>query len=99
MTTSAVVIEACHFLSPAARINLLHSMGPRFGVVEVPVLSYPDLAATIGRYIDRDVDFADASLVWLAERSGLRRILTVDVADFSTFRLSGGKRFDLVDWS
>ena len=62
-------------------------------------MSYPDLAATIGKYRDREVDFADASLVWLAERSGLRQILTVDVADFSTFRLSGGKRFELIDWS
>ena len=47
----------------------------KLAVVEVPVLSYPDLAATIGKYSDREVDFADASLVWLAERSGLRRIL------------------------
>lgn len=99
VTTSAVVVEACHFLTPDARINLIDSVGPRLAVVEVPVLSYPDLAATIGKYSDREVDFADASLVWLAERSGLRRILTVDVSDFSTFRLSGGKRFELIDWS
>ena len=99
ITTSAVVVEACHFLAPVARINLLNSVGPRLAVVEVPVLSYPDLAATIGKYADREVDFADASLVWLAERSGLRQILTVDVADFSTFRLDSGKRFELIDWS
>ena len=98
VTTSAVVVEACHFLTPGARINLLNSAGSKLAVVEVPVLSYPDLAATIGKYSDREVDFADASLVWLAERSGLRRILTVDVSDFSTFRLSSGKRFELVDW-
>ena len=91
VTTSAVVIEACHFLSPVARINLLNSVGSRLAVVEVPVLSYPDLAATIGKYADHDVDFADASLVWLAERSGLRRILTVDVSDFSAFRLGSGR--------
>ena len=99
VTTSAIMVEACHFLTPEARIGLLNSTGPRLAVVEVPVLSYPDLAATIGKYADREVDFADASLVWLAERTGLRKILTVDVSDFSTFRLSGGKRFDLVNWS
>ena len=99
VTTSAIIVEACHFLTPGARINLLNSVGPRLAVIDVPVLSYPDLAATIGKYADREVDFADASLVWLAERSGLRRILTVDVSDFSTFRLSSGKRFELVDWS
>jgi predicted nucleic acid-binding protein len=99
VTTTAVIIETCHFLKPAARINLLNSVGPRFAAIEVPVSSYPDLATTIGKYADREVDFADASLVWLAERSGLRRILTADVSDFSTFRLNNGRRFDLVDWS
>ena len=98
VTTSAVVVEVCHFLTPAARINLLNSVGPKLAVIEVPAVSYPELAATIDKYADREVDFADASLVWLAERSGLRQILTVDVSDFSTFRLSNGKRFDLVDW-
>jgi uncharacterized protein len=99
ITTSAVIVEACHFVTPSSRIDLLNSVGPRLVVVEVPVVSYPDLAATIGKYADREVDFADASLVWLAERSGLRQILTVDVADFSTFRLGSGKRFELIDWS
>ena len=99
VTTSAVIAEACHFLTQGGRINLLNSPGPKLVVVEVPVLSYADLAAIFDKYSDREVDFADASLVWLAERSGLRRILTVDVADFSTFRLRNGKRFELVDWS
>lgn len=99
VTTSAVIVEVCHFVTPDARIKLLNSVGPRLAVIEVPVPSYPDLAATIGKYADREVDFADASLVWLADRSALRRILTVDVSDFATFRLSNGKRFDLVDWS
>lgn len=40
----------------------------------------------------------DAALVWLADDSGLRRILTVDRSDFSLFRLKGGKRFDVLDW-
>lgn len=99
VTTSAAIFETCHFITTDARINLLNSVGPKLAVIEVPVLSYPDLAATIEKYSDRDVDFADASLVWLAERSGLRRILTVDVSDFSTFRLGNGKRFELIDWS
>ncbi len=99
VTTSAVIVEVCHFVTPGARINLLNSVGLKLAVIEVPIPSYPDLAATMEKYSDRNVDFADASLVWLAERSGIRRILTVDVSDFSTFRLSNGKRFELVDWS
>ena len=34
----------------------------------------------------------------LANQTGARRILTGDRADFETFRLTGGKRFALLDW-
>ena len=34
-------------------------------------------------------------LVWLAEATGVSRIATVDVADFSVYRIHGRKRFEL----
>ena len=98
-TVSAVVVEACHFLGLEGRRALLEWLaadGPT--VVEVPPASYPDLARTMERYKERDVDFADAALVWLAEEAGHRAILTVDEGDFSRFRLKGGKRFQLLEW-
>lgn len=100
ITSSAIVVEACHFLSAASQVDLLDmARGDRMRVAEVPVSSYGDLASTIQKYSDAGVDFADASLVWLADQIGLRRILTVDVRDFSVLRLKNGKRFELVDWS
>ena len=42
--------------------------------------------------------FADAALVWLAEQTGNRAILTVDETDFRRFRLKSGARFELVEW-
>ena len=98
-TVSAVVVETCHFLRLDARRALLDwfaNDGP--SVVEVPPEAYPDLSKTMERYRERDIDFADAALVWLAERTGHRTILTVDDADFRRFRLKGGARFELVDW-
>lgn len=92
-------MEACRFLNSRSRLDLLDWVsGGTLVVAEVPVRSYPELAGTIRKYANRDVDFADAALVWLAEQTGLQGILTVDVADFSTFRLKGGKRFELIDW-
>ncbi|HTP62986.1 MAG TPA: hypothetical protein VMJ14_12980 [Burkholderiales bacterium] len=99
VTVSPIIVEACHFLSPQSRLDLLDSIGGRLAVVEVPVQSYPDLAATIGKYADHDIDFADASIVWLADQTGLRGILTVDTTDFSILRLNNGEHFDLTDWS
>jgi predicted nucleic acid-binding protein len=42
------------------------------------------------------VDFADASLVWLADKTGVTDILTLDCRDFGAYRLSGGKAFKQV---
>lgn len=99
MTVSAVVVEACHFLTTQARIDLLNwAHYGSLSVIEVPVEAYPELAKTIAKYGNRDVDFADAALVWLAGETGLRRILTVDERDFGIYRLKGGKRFDVISW-
>jgi predicted nucleic acid-binding protein len=48
------------------------------------------------RYSDRPMDFADATLVHLAEREGLRTIFTLDNNDFETYRIGGRKRFRVV---
>lgn len=42
------------------------------------------------------MDFADATLVLLAERLGTRGILTLDERGFRTFRFAGKKHFRLV---
>ena len=99
VTVAAVVVETCHFLAVDARARMLDWMasdGP--AVVDVPPAGYPDLARTLERHRDRDIDFADAALVWLAEQTGQQAILTVDAGDFSRFRLKGGKRFRLIEW-
>ena len=98
-TVTAVVVEACHFLRLDARRALLGWLsdgGPT--VVEVPPEAYAELSRTMERYKERDIDFADAALVWLAEQTGHRSILTVDETDFRRFRLKGRGRFDLVGW-
>lgn len=100
LTVSAVIVETCFFLDASAKARLLEWVAQgSLSVVEVPPAAYSDVAATIRKYSDREVDFADAALVWLAEQSGVRGILTVDRRDFSTLRLKGGRRFRLIAWS
>lgn len=48
-----------------------------------------------GKYADQDPDWADLELVWLAETAGTPRIATLDVADFSVYRINGRRRFEL----
>ena len=42
------------------------------------------------------MDLADASLYWLACESGVTRIFTVDVRDFSRYRLPDGRAFEIL---
>ena len=64
-------------------------------------LHHPDaaglarIAALLRKYHDADPDWADIALVWAAEHAGLRRIATVDVAGFGTYRIHGRTRFEL----
>lgn len=53
----------------------------------------PEIHALMSRYWDRPMDFADATLVYLANREGLSTVLTVDQADFHTYRIKGKRQF------
>jgi len=39
------------------------------------------------KYADRPMDLADAALLRVAEREGIRKIFTIDRKDFSVYRL------------
>jgi predicted nucleic acid-binding protein len=71
----------------------------RSGALELAVISdreLPSIHALMSRYWDRPMDFADATLVYLAKREAVSTIFTVDVADFETYRIDGGRRFRVV---
>lgn len=53
----------------------------------------PGIHLLMSRYWDRPMDFDDATLVHLAKRESLSTILTVDHADFETYRIDGRRRF------
>jgi len=99
LTVVPVVSETCYFLDIAGKRELLDWVY-RGGVevADLPVSAYPQLAGYLRKYADRDLDFTDAALIWLAESQQEKRILTVDRTDVSKFRLSDGGAFQLVDW-
>ena len=98
-TVSATVVEACFFLAPGQKAEMLTWIR-RGGIslLEVPVSAYAQLEMSLRKYADQDIDFADAALMWLASETGANRFLTVDKTDFEIFRLKGGRRFELIDW-
>lgn len=51
----------------------------------------------IRKYLDRPMDFADASLVWVAEQTEVLEILTTD-SDFEIYRTRTLRSLEPVDW-
>ena len=99
VTVVPVIVETCFFLDAAGKGRLLEWIQRgALAVADVPASAYAEIGTIIRKCADRDIDFADAALVWLANHTGIRDILTVDEADFSVYRLKGGKRFALVKW-
>lgn len=52
----------------------------------------PRIRELMRKYADRQMDLADAALIRVAEREGIRKIFTVDRKDFSVYRLHGRTR-------
>jgi hypothetical protein len=47
----------------------------------------------MGKYRDMQMDFADATLVSLAEETGMDEVFTLDRRGFSAYRIHGKKLF------
>jgi predicted nucleic acid-binding protein len=100
ITTWPCVVEASYLLEIPHRFEMLRWI--ELGGAAV----YPFESTHLGYFVrwmrryseagKRDMDLADASLYWLAAETGVNEILTVDVTDFSRYRLPGGKSFTLL---
>jgi predicted nucleic acid-binding protein len=99
LTSTAVLTEMFHFLQ-RKRIDMeiawsfLSSGAVVLGSIRDDEL--PSLHALMSKYADRPMDFADATLVHLAQRESLAKILTVDHDDFETYRIDGRKAFQIL---
>jgi predicted nucleic acid-binding protein len=101
LTTEAVITEVAYVLaaSPAhQRAALLWFERARSaGLLAVePVADHAELAAIIARYANLPCDYADATLIALAGRTGVASIATIDQRDFSVYRIRGRKRFRML---
>lgn len=99
-TTGAAITEAMHFLGAAADgPTRLAELVARSGM-QVYDLCQPlelrEAAVLMRRYADTPMDFADATLVLLAEAVEADEVLTLDRRGFSTYRTRQGAGFRLV---
>jgi hypothetical protein len=67
------------------------------GILQVAAMEdHSALARIIAKYADLPCDYADASLIWLAEKTGVLQIATIDQGDFSVYRVHGRRRFRIL---
>lgn len=99
LTTEAVLTETLHLLGPGrAPRNACLEFVLRGVVVLVPASleSLRRVEALLEQYTDLPMDFADATLVALAEEADTDRVFTLDRRDFSVYRLHGRTPFRLL---
>jgi predicted nucleic acid-binding protein len=99
-TTWPCVVEVCHFLGANAVQRFLRWVSEGGGIVfPFDVSDPPDLAELMARYTAPprpEMHLADASLVWLAQDTNTLSVMTMDVRDFSRYRLPDGRSFELL---
>lgn len=101
LTTEAVITETAYVLAASPehqRAALLWFQRARAaGLLRVePVADHAALARIIAQYPSLPCDYADATLIALAERAGVAAIATLDQRNFSVYRIRGRKRFRIV---
>jgi uncharacterized protein len=98
-TSAAVLTEVFHLVRRAPHRVVTTWEFVRSGAISVLSIGDSDLPALddlMRKYADRPMDFADATLVRLAEREGLTTVFTIDHDDFETYRIEGRRRFRIV---
>jgi predicted nucleic acid-binding protein len=92
-TVEAVLTEAAFFLPAHQRAAIADLAAAGNVRIHHPDAGFKRIGAILRKYADVDPDWADACLVWLAEETGIHHIATLDVRDFSTYRIHGRTKF------
>jgi len=98
VTTIAVITEASHMLdfSVEAQISFFEWV-MKEGVIihEVHQSDISRIIELTRKYKDMPMDFADATLVIAAEKTGIKRVISID-SDFNVYRLPGKAKIENV---
>ena len=99
ITSEAVLTEVFHLVRRTRADASLVWGFIRSGAVALASIEDSELSeihVLMDRYSDRPMDFADATLVYLAKRESISTVFTIDFADFATYRLEGRRRFRIL---
>lgn len=89
-----VLTEAAYLLR--TRLSAIDGLIDGIVAAEIRILpldetDLPGIRANLHRFHDQGFDFADACLMHLAEREGIRHVFTLDRRHFGVFRTTAGE--------
>ncbi len=98
-TTWPVLSEATHLLrfsweAQDALWDLIVTEALR--LIPIDTADVPRMRQLMQKYSDLPMDLADAALVRVAEREGMRRVFTIDRQDFALYRPAKIGRFEIL---
>lgn len=101
LTTEAVVTEIAYVLAASpehqrAALTWVQRARDARLLQLFAVEDHAALARIMAKYADLPCDYADATLIALAESSGVMQIATIDQQDFSVYRVRGRRRFRIL---
>jgi uncharacterized protein len=99
LTTEAVVTESCHLAlrgSGQAQLPLDFLLRAAIPIVGIETGGQRRAASLMVRYANLPMDYADATLVVLAEGLGVGTVFTTDRRGFSTYAPPRGKKFSVI---
>ncbi len=99
--TQTVLAEVAYLLGRDAGINtvvaFLNGLSKsRFRLMALTDSDLKRVAEILAQYADSRIDFVDASVMAVAERYGIIKILTLDQRDFRLFRPQHCQAFELL---
>jgi uncharacterized protein len=99
-STWPCIVEASHLLNSAASRALLRWVAS--GALQVfpfgaeHLLPMVETMETHSEPRRTRMDFADASLWWVAHKTGVHQVMTIDERDFLRYRLPDGRAFNIL---
>ena len=97
---STIIIEICYLirtrLSPHLEIKFLEEINQDFNLEPIKDTDILRIVEVLKKYDTLDIGYADASIVAIAERLKLNKILTLDKKHFRSLTPRGFDYFDIL---
>ncbi|MBU2652725.1 MAG: PIN domain-containing protein [bacterium] len=96
ITSLSIITEVTHLLdfNIEAQVDFLKWIhAGAISVYEITELQFDRIIDLMTKYSDRPMDFADATLIIIAEEVNIKKVISLD-NDFSIYRIKGKSKFE-----